>query len=213
MSRLFALACTTVMVAIAPSLTHTAAHHQIDSITAAPDATSGFKPDARLGVTTSLVGDTSVRHVINKVDCELIQKTEAPVIRITWSWTNFSLSLTPPRYGVKVAPPGATCESNAMTETRADSGCIVVKSDQSFTSITPVGEFTDVSLKDLIGSTDCTASEEIDAKIYFIVTDPNTGIPNGVTFTVTIDTKAPLAPKVGSIAAGNKSRRSLGGGR
>ncbi|MBP48195.1 MAG: hypothetical protein CMH53_09690 [Myxococcales bacterium] len=206
MSRLVALACTSIMVVAAPALCDAQIPTiQIDSITAAPDASSGFKPDSRLGLTTSLVGDTSVRHVINKADCETIKKTESAHIRLTWSWTNFSLSLTPPRYGVKIAPPGATCESTAMTESRADSGCIVIKSDQSFSSITPVGEFTDIDLNEVLGKTECASSEETDAKIYFIVSDPNTGIPNGATFTITIDTKAPSAPKINSIAAGNKN--------
>lgn len=181
---------------------------QIDGITTAPGA--DYTPNARLGVTTSLLADSSVAHVVNYSDCKAIFAADSPVVRVTWSWTDKPIALLSPRYGVKLAPPGATCDGNSMTESNTDSGCKILASDKSFANpLTGSGELTDIDLSALLNGVDCAVQQEVEARIYFITTDNSTGVTQTLsqTFNLLLDTKAPNPPTLDSLAGGGKNLR------
>lgn len=183
---------------------------RIDSIAAAPDAT--YEPNKRLGLVTALTTDTSVKRRINIADCKAIVAATAPVIRVTWSWTDKPVTMLSPQYGIKVAPPGKSCDSASMSESNADTGCKVLAQDRDFTNpLTAAGQVFDIDLRNLIGDTDCSVGQELDTKIYFLVT---TMAVAGGTTTVTsanlnirMDLSAPAAPTLGTLAPGNTNIR------
>lgn len=181
---------------------------QIDGITTAPGG--DYTPNARLGTTSSLLGDSSVSHVVNYTDCKAIFAADAPTVRVTWSWLDKPVALLSPRYGVKLAPPGATCDGNSMTESNTDSGCKILASDKAFSQpLTAAGEFTDVDLSELLKGVDCALQQEVEARIYFITTDNSTGVSQTLsqTFNLLLDTKAPVAPTVETLSGGGQNIR------
>jgi hypothetical protein len=184
---------------------------RIDSIAATPDAT--YEPESRLGLITSVTTDTSVKRRINIADCKAIKATSAPYIRVTWSWTDKVVTNLTPQYGLKVAPPGKSCDSASMTESNADTGCKVLAQDRDFSNpLTAAGEQFDIDLRTLLGDTDCTVGQELDTKIYFLVSSPTVTGVGGNTVTsanlnIRLDLAGPPAPTIGTVSAGNTNLR------
>jgi MYXO-CTERM domain-containing protein len=184
---------------------------RIDAIEATPDAT--YEPEDRLGLVTALTTDTSVKRRINIADCKAIKATSAPYVRVTWSWTDKVVTNLTPQYGLKVAPPGKSCDSASMTESSADSGCKVLAQDRDFSNpLTAAGEQFDIDLRTLLGDTDCTVGQELDTKIYFLVSAPAVNGVGGTTVTsanlsIRLDLAGPPAPTIGTVSAGNTNLR------
>ncbi len=194
------LAVAGLWLTIAPAVSYAAV--QIGSISGAPG--SGFTPNARFGLTSALTTDTSVKHVVNKVDCEAIFAAETPVVRITWSFVGDNVVTIPTSYGVKIAAPGKSCSATTMNETGTD-GCNVLISDKATNIISATSLTTDIDLRDLFAGVVCTNEVEVEARIYFIIGGTGTTAGqqfSGATLNFTVDTKAPAAPTVDSVAAG-----------
>ncbi|MCO4763158.1 MAG: hypothetical protein KC502_16695 [Myxococcales bacterium] len=185
----------------------------INEIKAAKSATDGFAPNKRLGLTAAPVSDLTAKHVINKADCLAIQATDAPIVEINWSWTDYAPlgtgTATAAQYAIKVAQPGASCDANSMTVSSTSTPpCVLKKGSGSFASLLPVQEKTEINLKtDILGATNCSVETSTEAKVYFIVNDTSSGTlsNSGLALTFTIDTAAPKAPTVSTVSAGNKN--------
>jgi hypothetical protein len=184
---------------------------QIDSIVGVPG--SGFTPNDRLGLTSNQVGLGKVAHVINIADCETIRAHASPKIRITWSWLDKNVLQLTPQYGVKIAPPGRSCDENDMTESASDSACKVVTSDHDFDNpLTASGQTVDIDLREVLGDTACNVDATTGAKIYFIVKDLTTGTSTttvtGVALNIDVDLEAPKAPTMTGLSSGSENLKA-----
>jgi hypothetical protein len=182
---------------------------QIDSITTAPGG--DYTPNARLGTTTSLINNTAISRVVNYADCKEIFASDSPSVRITWSWADATAGALSARYGIKLAPPGTTCDGNSMTEASSDSGCVVLKTDRSFANpLTGAGEITDVNLATLLKGVDCSVQQDVEARVYFLITDSSvstTSTPVSQTLNIRLDTQPPVAPTIDTISGGGENIR------
>mgnify|MGYP002629610803 CR=1 FL=1 len=214
------LALTMGLALVAAPRGADAAQVKIVSITAAPGASDGFLPDDRLGLVGHTVGDNVVTHTINKADCEAILAAASATVRITWNWSDYAtLALTAatsgvgsgtaaPHYAIKMATPTNTCSISEFKETDASvDKCSIIAAERKFTSIATTDELFDLNLKTLMGSpANCNGNVDGTATVYFILDDAGLGITiGGVALEFDIDTKAPDAPTINAVSAGNQN--------
>ncbi|MFZ4577083.1 MAG: MXAN_2562 family outer membrane beta-barrel protein [Myxococcota bacterium] len=206
-----AVVCGLAATALFPAAAAQAVTIQIDSIVGKPG--SDFTPNDRLGLTSNQIGLGKVTHVINIADCETIRAHASPKIRITWSWLDKNVLQATPQYGIKIAPPGRSCDENDMTESASDSACKVITSDHDFDNpLTASGQTVDIDLRDVLGDTACNVDATTGAKIYFIVKDLSTGTATttvtGVALNVDVDLEAPKAPTLTGLSSGSENLKA-----
>ena len=214
------LALTVALALLATPRVAEAAQVKIVSITAAPGASDGFLPDDRLGLVGHTVGDNVVTHTINKADCEAILSATTATVRVTWNWSDYAtLALTAatsgrgsgtaaPHYAIKMSTPDNTCSISEFAESDPSiDKCSFIAAERKFTSIATTDEIFDIDLKKLMGSPDdCNGNVDGTASIYFILDDAGLGIAiAGVALEFDIDTKAPDAPTINAVSAGNEN--------
>ena len=88
---------------------------RIDAVAATPK--NDFTPDTtRFGVPPFQAANSLVPHILNIQDCKAISAVQTGArVRFTWSWTNKALLNLSPTYGVKMSPPGTSCDSKTVT--------------------------------------------------------------------------------------------------
>ena len=205
----FCLALGALLSGVArPSL---AAVVRIDAVQATPK--NDFTPNAdRFGVAPFRADDSLVPHTLNIADCMAIAAAPTGArVRFTWSWIDKPFANLSPSYGVKFAPPGASCDPNSMTEVVVANDCIQVWQDRSFAnSLTASGESLDIDFKGLLGSfaadpsgQSCLANVETDTKILFILSDFDGTSFTGTSLNVHVDLAPPPPPTLHAVKSGN----------
>ncbi len=184
---------------------------QVDGI---KGRTSSFSPDKRLIGQTAYADDDTVRHAINIADCESYLKSDNPEVTVTWTWVDMPsvLSLIDARWTVKVAPPGATCNTEELEKIDSESKCKLLTNTSKF-NLSAKGQQVHINLKDLLGDTKCTSKSELQSKVYFLIRhkpQDRSGFQRAITventiMNVEIDLKAPDAPKISSVNPGGQS--------
>ena len=192
---------------------------RIDAIQATPK--NDYTPDTtRFGQPPFQAADSTHPHNLNIADCKAISTVQNGArVEFTWTWQD-KMTVAPlnfsPTYGIKLAPPGTSCDANNMVETVVANGCIPIFADRSFTNgTTASGEITDIDFKQLLGTyaadpggLNCNANTESDAKIYFILpTSTTTGGSGtgylGTQMNIHLDLAPPATPTMDAPAPGN----------
>ncbi len=216
-------AWTLVSLVAQPAL---AAIVRIDAI-APTTSKSIFTPDVtRFGQPPFQAANSLVTHTLNIADCRTISTVSSANdarVQFTWTWQDKTqvapLNLSPV-YGIKIAPPGTSCDANAMIESTTANGCLILWSDHSFSNpLTASSEILNIDFKLLLGTygadpsgLNCDANTETDTKIYFVLpTGTSTGGTTsgylGTQMTVHLDLAPPATPTMDTPAPGNTNLR------
>ncbi len=199
------------LLALTFALPASAIQVKIDSIGTASG--SKFVPNKRLSRTSALVSDTSVKRLINISDCQAIEKQFADEkqakVKVTWSWTDFlnlGANIANANYGVKVAPPNKTCDTNSHIASKDDGdGC---KAFEYKSGGGTAGKMFEMDLNDLVSGTKCTGGTDAQAKVHFIIKYQDTNLQDRTEFatlTIDLDLSVPNPPTVSSVSGGNQN--------